>query len=621
MPGRSPLIASILGGTGVTALAAIPFLGTGVPAPVPVGIAVGTLLSMAWAARSRRGAGDAAEQPPAPAPAEDTPSPQAQAQARESRLLANLSHEIRTPLNGVVTTAHLLEQTPLDEEQQALVRTLATSGNNLLDLINDILDLSKVEAGEVRLESREFSVQELVGELCRLFAAQAHSKKLVVVADLDPSLPETILGDPTRLRQVLSNLLSNAIKFTKKGHVALRVDREDTGLRFAVEDSGIGIPEEAQERIFQSYQQADSATPRMFGGTGLGLAICKELSSLMGGQLTVSSTPGQGSCFSFSVPMAELGRASPAPLDLGRALIVHSSKAARAAAARTLEARGVDVEQACDGLEGLQLALHAAELERPFSVVVVEEDMPGVSGTMVTRMFRREPELEGVRVLIASPRSRRPQATDLASLQMEALEAPILPGALVQALERPAGAPAAAPAPRAAPAAPRERQKSSLGTSAPLALAASLDKSDGGAAAQEDGLRVLLVDDNGFNQMLIQMQLRKLGCSVRVAANGLAGVNAWQSERFDLVLMDLQMPEMNGFEATFEIRRRESESGCAPTPIVAVTAEVSPETRQRCLESGMDDYLTKPVALDKLRPLLDQLKGAASADGAREEVA
>jgi signal transduction histidine kinase/CheY-like chemotaxis protein len=607
-----------LGGTGVTALAAIPFLGSTVPAPVPVGIAVGTLLSMAWAARARRGASEAPEA--APAPVEEPQAPQARAQSQESRLLANLSHEIRTPLNGVVTTAHLLEQTPLDEEQQALVRTLATSGNNLLDLINDILDLSKVEAGEVRLESREFSVQELVGELCRLFAAQAHSKNLVVVADLDPSLPETILGDPTRLRQVLSNLLSNAIKFTKKGHVALRVDRSEVGLRFAVEDTGIGIPKDAQERIFQSYQQADSATPRMFGGTGLGLAICKELSSLMGGQLTVTSAQGEGSCFSFSVPMAELGRAEPAPMDLGRALIVHSSKAARAAAARTLEARGVDVEQACDGLEGLQLALHAAELEQPFSVVVVEEDMPGVSGTMVTRMFRREPELEGVRVLIASPRSRRPQATDLASLQMEPLEAPILPGALVEALERPAGAPAAAPAPRAAPAAHRQRSKSSLGTSAPLGLAATLNKADD-TAAEGNGPRVLLVDDNGFNQMLIQMQLRKLGCSVRVAANGLAGVNAWQSERFDLVLMDLQMPEMNGFEATFEIRRRESESGCAPTPIVAVTAEVSSETRQRCLESGMDDYLTKPVALDKLRPLLDKLTGAAPEDGAHEEVA
>lgn len=619
MPSRTPLIASILGGTGVTALAAIPFLGSTVPAPVPVGIAVGTLLSMAWAARARRGASEAPEA--APAPVEETPTPQARAQSQESRLLANLSHEIRTPLNGVVTTAHLLEQTPLDEEQQALVRTLATSGNNLLDLINDILDLSKVEAGEVRLESREFSVQELVGELCRLFAAQAHGKSLVVVADLDPSLPETILGDPTRLRQVLSNLLSNAIKFTKKGHVALRVDRSELGLRFAVEDTGIGIPKDAQERIFQSYQQADSATPRMFGGTGLGLAICKELSSLMGGQLTVTSEQGEGSCFSFTVPMEELGRAEPAPLALGRVLIVHSSKAARAAAARTLEARGVDVEQACDGLEGLQLALHAAELERPFSVVVVEEDMPGVSGTMVTRMFRREPELEQVRVLIASPRSRRPQATDLAALQMEALEAPILPSALVEALERPAGAPAAAPAPRAAPAAARHRRKSSLGTSAPLGLAATLSKADDAAAGEATGPRVLLVDDNGFNQMLIQMQLRKLGCSVRVAANGLAGVNAWQSERFDLVLMDLQMPEMNGFEATFEIRRRESESGCAPTPIVAVTAEVSSETRQRCLESGMDDYLTKPVALDKLRPLLDQLTGAAPADGAHEEVA
>ena len=614
MPRTSEVVAPLLCGLGVVGLAALPGLVPAAPTAGTVALALASLAGLAWTARAGRSSPQAAPpqstDPEVELQADVPPPPPPRAKApAEVNLLANLSHEIRTPLNGVVSTAHLLADTPLNQEQRALVQTLETSGNNLLDLINDILDFSKAEAGEIRLERRSFSVQSLVGELNRLFAAQAQAKGLTLVGDVDPTLPESITGDPARLRQVLSNLVSNAIKFTKRGDVTIEVEREANGLVVRVCDTGIGIPEEAQQRVFQSYQQADSATPRVFGGTGLGLAICKKLVGLMGSDLAVDSVPGEGSTFWFRIPLDGLEAHTPPQLPPGRVLVVDGSTRMRTMLRRTLTARGMEVDEASDGLEALQLALHAAQLDRPHSVLLVDAGLEGVSGPLLARMFRREEELADVRIVLMCHHAERPRGAELASLSMESIDKPVQPEALAHLLSAPAGSVPLTPRRTSDSAAERAQPKRSLGTVAPVALAQHVtqpasppDEADG------DGPCVLLVDDNGFNQMLIQMQLKKLGCRVRVAANGLAGVNTWQSGSYDLVLMDLQMPEMNGFEAAREIRRREEVSGQPRTPIVAVTADTCPQTRERCLEAGMDDRLTKPIIVDQLRSVVDGVR-------------
>ncbi len=602
------LVASLVCGVGVVGLAALPSLAPGAHPVGTVALAVASLAGLGVALRGRQASSappsspevSVAEPPGPPAALVEAPAAPAAEPPSEASLLANLSHEIRTPLNGVVSTVQLLAETSLDEEQLALVHTLETSSTNLLDLINDILDFSKAEAGEITLEHRRFSPAAMAGELTRLYAAQAHNKDLELVCDVDPTLPETLLGDPTRLRQVLSNLLTNAIKFTRRGEVIVAIRRDGDRVWFGVRDTGIGIDRDAQQRIFQSYQQADSATPRMFGGTGLGLAICKQLVELMGGTISVESEVGAGSCFSFSLDAGPLAARALEPLPKGRVLVVEKAAGLRAMIRQTLEARGLEVDTAPDGLEGLQTALHAAQLGRPISTLVVDANLEGVNGPVLARMFRRETELAGVRILILARRNERPKGAELAALDMEPLEKPISASDLVRVLRRSPGAAAMAPQPRPPenPSEPKQA-KQSLSTSAPLALAAHVTQSSPDDAAAK-GPRVLLVDDNGFNQMLIQMQLKKLGCSVHVAPNGLAGVNAWQAGRFDLVLMDLQMPEMNGFEATVEIRRREASGGLARTPIVAVTADTAPKTRDRCLEVGMDQRLTKPIIVEQL---------------------
>ena len=604
----------VLAGLGTIGLAAVPTLATPGGPPVEYPIAVGILAALGWSAWQSRRAAVAA--PPA-APPLPTDNPEVVARLQQldkaiteartkSGFLANMSHELRTPMNGVITTSELLLDSPLDQEQEALVRTIQSSGANLLQLINDILDLSKADAGQIVLESQSFVLRTPLQQLVDLLAAQAHGKGISLALDLDPALPEQVEGNAGRLRQVLTNLVSNAIKFTKHGEVVVSAQSHKDGICFSVRDTGIGIPEDAHDRIFQSYVQADASTPRLFGGTGLGLAISREFVELMGGKIHLDSTPGKGSTFSFVLPRPGLVLQPPTQQAPLRALLVMDQAGARKSLHRLLTHMGADAAEARDGLEGLQQGLHAVQLDQPYEIAFIDASMEGVSGMVLARMFRREPELANIRIVLLHRHARRPKATELVSLSVETLELPLHQASLQQLLTEPQAM--VSPHPEATAPAPRERPKprmaeASLGTTAPLDLATHL-------AAQESdstGPRILLVDDNGFNQMLIQMQLRKLGCQVEIAPNGLVGVNTWQRSTFDAILMDLQMPEMNGFEATQDIRRRETEGGRTPIPIVAVSADTSTGIRQRCLDAGMDDYITKPIVAADLRGALSRL--------------
>ncbi len=508
-----------------------------------------------------------------------------EANRAKSEFLANMSHEIRTPMNGVLGMAELLSHSRLDREQREYLNMIQHSAESLLRILNDILDFSKIEAGRLELESVPFCLRDCVGKAGQMLAVRAAANHLELACRVEPDLPDGLVGDPVRLRQILVNLMGNAIKFTEDGEVVVEVERHgepETGravrLHFSVRDTGIGIPPEKQQAVFEAFTQADASTTRRFGGTGLGLAIASQLVRMMGGEIWLESTMGRGTTFHFTVQfgLADVPlddrHGHPPALSGQTALVVDDNATNRRFLQELLKSWRMGPTAVEDGAQALAELRRAAAIGRPYRFVLLDLMMPTMDGFELAEQIARSPELEGLSLILLSSVVRPGDAQRCRELGIAGyLTKPLVHSELLDML-----------------------------LASQARTAAEEDVARDAPAPAGPPLKILLVEDGLVNQRVATGLLTRHGHDVVVAVNGRAAVQAWERDRFDLVLMDLQMPVMDGIEATTLIRQQEREQRLHRTPILAMTAAAMKGDRERCLQAGMDGYLSKPIRAEEL---------------------